>query len=447
MHRHVLELHVGSRHRAARKCLARGDLIGRERVGLVDAVVDAPVEDRAFANTAAAIAAIERERDLLPQCGFEQRFSLASGNDSIVRMHEQVELAFAAAALRRKPRQQCKQQRRAPDEQPHVAHRPFVEEGKDRQVEPVDPERRRDGVEVGGALAHRRLHERKHEQCGTEKRHDRPRRIGFRTRDALRMDPQQREQSEREADVQERQQREQPVVHRAFEDEIADERAVEHGQPVQPFRRRDGDELREAIPRQHVAVDAADVGDPQHGDARDPREPAKAPVAIEHEVPQEVQNHAEDHPIGCVAMEAPHDAAQVPLRMRQVLDRRVRFVDTGLEEYEQVEPGCNRDPEQEVGDRTEVVEWIARLAECVVERPLDVQEGPLASALDDPQHSGRRVLASVAEIARRRPESSAPPPGGGNASMQSMLGALSRRRHDLDQPVGHVPAREGAGRR
>ena len=58
-------------------------------------------------------------------------------------------------------------------------------------------------------------------------------------------------------------------------------------------------------------------------------------------------------------MEAAHDAAQPPLLVREVLDRRVGLVDAGLEEDVEVEPAADDDPEQEVGDRAEVVERIA----------------------------------------------------------------------------------------
>ena len=109
----------------------------------------------------------------------------------------------------------------------------------------------------------------------------RPRRRGLRAGHALRVHPQQRQHAEREADVQERQQREQPVVDRLGRDEVADQRAVEHRQPVEPLGGGDGDELRDAVPRQHVAVDAGDVDEPQQDDAGDPREPAEAAVVVE----------------------------------------------------------------------------------------------------------------------------------------------------------------------
>ena len=65
------------RYGAAGEHLARCDFIGGEHVRLVDAMVDPAVDDRALAVAAAAVAAVERKRDVLAQRGFEQRLTSA----------------------------------------------------------------------------------------------------------------------------------------------------------------------------------------------------------------------------------------------------------------------------------------------------------------------------------------------------------------------------------
>ena len=416
--RHVFEFDVGERRRTARQHLARGDFGVAQRIGLVDAVVDAAGQQRAFAYAAAAVAAIERKRDLLAQCRFEQRFAGVPGHDPMIGMDQHAELVRAREALRRQPRQQHEQQRAGTDDHPYGTDRPAVEQGKYRQVEPVERKRRGDRAEICDPLAHRRLREGQHDHCPDEPRHDPARRVRLRAGDALRVDPQQCENAEREADMQERQQREQAVVDGALEDEVAHQRAIENGQPVEPLGGTDRHELREPIPRQHVTVDARYVDEPQHSDARNPREPAETAVAIEHEVARQVQQHAEHHAVGGVAMQAAHHAADVPPVVRERLDRRVRFLDAGLEEDVEVEAARDDDPEQEVRDRAEVVERVVRFTERVVEHTLDVHEEPLAAALQVLQHRRGPWRA------RKKPAAAgidALPPGGGNARMPTML--------------------------
>ena len=60
------------------------------------------------------------------------------------------------------------------------------------------------------------------------------------------------------------------LVDAAFVEEIADQRAVEHGQNVEPFSRGNDDKLRQLVPHQHEAVDAGHIDQPQQCDAGQP---------------------------------------------------------------------------------------------------------------------------------------------------------------------------------
>ncbi len=145
-------------------------------------------------------------------------------------------------------------------------------------------------------------------------------------------------------------------------------------------------------------------------------------------------------------MEAPQDAADPALVVRDRLDRLPGLGDAGREERVEVEAARDDDPEQEIRDRAEVVERIVRFAEGVVEDALDVHEQPLAAALELPQHpagragSGEGKNPAAAEVR-------APPPGGEYAGMSTMLPAPPRSRYDLDQAPPEVRiARRAASR-
>jgi len=146
-----------------------------------------------------------------------------------------------------------------------------------------------------------------------------------------------------------------------------------------------------------------------------------------------VQQHAEHEPVRRVPVQASHDAAEVPLVVRQVLDGGVRFADAGLEEDVQVEAARDDDPEQEVGDRAEVVERIVRFAERAIEQTLEAKEQKLARVLNRLQHR-----AGSFEFGRKIPATNPAlrsPPGGGETCMREMLCARCTFRYDVDQKL------------
>jgi hypothetical protein len=392
--RHVLDLDVGERRGAAGEDQALLALGGAERRILVRPLLDRAVAHRALALAAAAVPALVREGDARAQHGVENGLPGPHRDDPVVRVDEQVAVLLRGA-LGRQPRQREQEQGQRADERPHRAGRPLVDQRIDRQVEPVERDHVGRRREVGGRGRDRGLDEREHEKRQRQPDPHRARRRGLRARHALGVDPQQREHAQRQADVQERQQREEAIVDRLGRDEVADQRPVEHRQPVEPFGGRHADELRGAVPRQHVAVDAADVGEPEQDDARHPGEPAEAAVVVEHVVAHQVQRHRQHHRVRGVAMEAAHHPAQPPLLARQALDRRVGLVDAGPEEDVKVEPAADDHPQQEVGDRAEVVERIELVAEHPVEQALDGEEQRLPRAVDDSQHCRGRGAASV----------------------------------------------------
>src|SRR3990167_2963123 len=89
----------------------------------------------------------------------------------------------------------------------------------------------------------------------------------------------------------------------------------------------------------------------------------------------------------------------VPLTVRQRLDRPICIGHAGLEKREQVEAADGDDPEQEEGNRTEVIQRIEPVAERRVEQRLDPHEQRLHHALQKSDH-GTAVLASTARTAR-----------------------------------------------
>ena len=342
------------------------------------------MQDAALAFAAAAIAAFEGHRDAFAQRGVEHRFALAHDDEAVVRMNQDMEAqrgargarAWAAATA-------AGNSSVAPPTSSHnLTRRPAVDQREHRQVEPVQCDLGHRFRKVGRRLADRRPDERERNQRRGEHQQDRPRRLGFRLRHALGVDPQQRQHGQRDADMDERQQREQAVADVFCEDEIAHQRAAEHRQPVEPLGGRDhGDELRETVPRQHVAVDARHIHQPQQHDPADPGEPAKAPVTIEDEMPRQVQQHGEHHAVRGIAVQTAQHAAQIPLLIRQALDRGVGLVYPGLEEGVEVEPAHDHDPEHPGADRAEVVKRIEPLAESEVEQRLDAHEQPLPRQL------------------------------------------------------------------
>ena len=91
-------------------------------------------------------------------------------------------------------------------------------------------------------------------------------------------------------------------------------------------------------------------------------------MPVEAEVPQQVQQHGDDHAVGGIAVQAAHDPAHIPVLPRQMLDRVVGLGYAGVEEDVQVQPARSDDPEQEEGDLAQVIERIEPVAEDPVEQ-------------------------------------------------------------------------------
>ena len=102
----------------------------------------------------------------------------------------------------------------------------------------------------------------------------------------------------------------------------------EDRQPVQQLRRTDRNILCEFVPDEPVARNAEREHQPDQRHPRNPVEPAIAPVAVEDELFDDVQEDRDDRRVGRISVQASHDTAQVPLFVRQVLDRRERRADT-----------------------------------------------------------------------------------------------------------------------
>ncbi len=244
-----------------------------------------------------------------------------------------------------------------------------------REQEPVEFERGRGPGEVGRtALAEDGLHQRQQAQHRQHRQRDRPRRLRLRLGHALHMDPHQQQRHQRHADVDEDQQREQPVADALGSDEVADQCAAEAGQPVEPLEAGLRDELRQLVPRQHVAVGAGHVDQPDQQHAGDPGEPAKAAQAVEREMAQRMHGHRRHQRVRGIAMHAAQYAAGEPLAFGEGLHRPVRALDAGVEERVQVQPAGADDPEQEEDRRAEVVQRVELVAEGAVEQRLGLQE-------------------------------------------------------------------------
>ena len=185
--------------------------------------------------------------------------------------------------------------------------RPRIHQWKGAEDEPVEAQIVGDHAQIRRRVTYHRQHQGQHDQRDEQRQGDGARRIGRGARHTLDVDPHEQQQGQRHADVDEREQREQPVLDAALVDEVAHQRTVEDRQPVQELGRADHDELGQPIPGQHVAVDAGDVSEPQQQHAAHPGEPAKAAMPVEAEVPQHVQQHGDDHAVGGISVQAAHD--------------------------------------------------------------------------------------------------------------------------------------------
>ena len=216
----VLDLDVGQRGRAAEQELAFRALFCGERALEIVATVDLAREQRRLAHAAAAGAAFEGQGDAGAQARVEQRLAGAHADRLVPGVHRECHRRLAGA-LRRQPGREQEQQRHAADHRPHRHRRPAVDERVDAEIEPVELERLRVAQEIGLALAEGRLEQRQDHQHDGARDHDRAGRQGLRARHALGVHPQHREHPQRDADVQELQQREEAVGDRLREHEVA----------------------------------------------------------------------------------------------------------------------------------------------------------------------------------------------------------------------------------
>ena len=184
---------------------------------------------------------------------------------------------------------------------------------------------------------------------------------------ALCVYPQHRQQAQGKPDVHERQQGEQAITDVGVGNEIPRHRTANQRQHIEPLSGCRDHELRQPVPRQHVAVDPGGEGEPQQQYAGNPRKPVKSPMVVEREMPDEMQQHGQHQSVGGMAMQAAQHAANESLAVRQRLHRGKRAGDTGLEKCVEIQAGRYDDPEQEIGDGAEVVKRIQPLAENSVD--------------------------------------------------------------------------------
>ena len=186
--------------------------------------------------------------------------------------------------------------------------------------------------------------------------------------------PHHEQHRERHEDVDEHEQGEEPAAERARMQEVPRDRLAEERQRVEPFGGRDRNVLRKRVPDHPVAAQPRREHQPQEGHAGEPRDPACATHAVEQVLAQQVEHHHQHQRVGGVAVEAPHDAARVPLHVGDALDRRPGVLDAGVEEDVEVDPGGGHDPVEEPGERAKLAEGIQRRGERRVENALHAFE-------------------------------------------------------------------------
>ena len=410
-----LDHQVRQRRRAAHQRAALRAQPIRQRAALVGAMVHAALQHMAQAHATAAVAALVGQRQALAQASLQQGFAgphrQRPGTTVGAMDFEHERARGLAPTARRPPGQQHQQRARHAHQRPHLAHRPGVEQRQQGEVEPVEAQPADRHRHVGrAALAERRRHQRQQQQRRQQAEHDRARRVGARLGHALHMHPHQQQHQQRNADVHERQQREEAVVHAARVDEVAHQRAAEARQPVEPFETGGDHELAQLVPGQHVAVDARRVHQPHQHHAGEPREPAESAQAVEREHAQHVQQHRQHQGVGGVAVQAAQDASGPPLPVRDRLDRRVRTRHPGLEERVQVQPARRDDPEQEEADRPELVQRVQPVAKSRVEQRLHAHEQPLQATLQGPRDHAGKTRATGRSSDRATTSTNSSPP-------------------------------------
>ena len=121
----------------------------------------------------------------------------------------------------------------------------------------------------------------------------------------------------------ERYQRKETVVEGFAGNKTGRHRLAEYRQPVEPFQGSDDGILGQRVPHHPVTIDAGGKDQPDQRHAREPGEPARATIAPQDEFAQQVQHHHHHQRIGSVTVQAAHDAAEVPLFVREVFDRGI----------------------------------------------------------------------------------------------------------------------------
>jgi hypothetical protein len=188
--------------------------------------------------------------------------------------------------------------------------------------------------------------------------------------------------------------REQAVADGAGGDEVADQRAVEYRQRVEPLRGRDQAVLRQPVPHQPEPADARCEQQPHGGDAGEPRIAPEMRISAKDPFAQQVQRRDEHERVGRVAVQAPRERPHREVVGGQPFDRRPRTVGARVEADVDVDPGDGDDPEQEVREPAQVPPWIRRLAERAVECGLDAieQSGERGGGRGAPRRHGRRSV-------------------------------------------------------
>ena len=157
------------------------------------------------------------------------------------------------------------------------------------------------------------------------------------------MDPHAREQRERQADVQEHEEREQAVERRGCA-----------ARPLaEPFQGGKKGELRARIPHQPVADDARSVEQPHERHARDPAECAKAAEPAEPRFPDQVRAGNDDKCVGGVAVHAAQNAAEPPF---QIAYGVVGAGEAGIEADVEINPASGEQPEEVIAESAEMAQ-------------------------------------------------------------------------------------------
>jgi len=282
----------------------------------------------------------------------------------------------------RQPGQQADQGRGAHGKRPHRHVAPRVEQRIKGEVEPIE-------LEIRRHLGHVRRGVR---DCGKDQGKQRQHRRGadgedlgravFGPAHPLQMHPEDEKQDQRHRDMDEDQQGEETVIKGVRRDEIAGEGRARNTEDVEPFAGGDGDVLGEGVPDQPITGDAGGIDQPQHRHAGEPGEPTRTPQAVHRELAQNVDHHHRHHGIGAIAMEAAHDAAEIPLFVCQVLDGGIDAMNAGLENDVEVDAGDQDDPKKQKPQSTQVIKGIELGPESGIEDPLQPQKEDAKSGLE-----------------------------------------------------------------